>query len=308
MGEQMLSREYYYLGTQLPLDRFLSFYYAHPGFHLNNMFIILSVQLFMFVLIQIGALRHEVVVCDYNKDKPITDQLTPIGCRNIEPILDWVTRCILSIFVVLFISFVPLVVQELTERGFWRAATRLMKHFGSLSPLFEVFVCQIYANSLLQDMAFGGARYIGTGRGFATARIPYGILYSRFAGPSIYLGARSLLMLLFATFTIWQSALLYFWVSLLALCISPFVYNPHQFAWDDFLSIIGIIFDGYPEETPDPMVNHGLPFVDSRELVLPVINAKHWEIHPKRMLATFLVRRSVILSLTRLLVRLSWCV
>ena len=31
MGEQMLSREYYYLGTQLPLDRFLSFYYAHPG-------------------------------------------------------------------------------------------------------------------------------------------------------------------------------------------------------------------------------------------------------------------------------------
>src|SRR6188768_4448462 len=33
MGEQMLSREYYYLGTQLPLDRFLTFYYAHPGFH-----------------------------------------------------------------------------------------------------------------------------------------------------------------------------------------------------------------------------------------------------------------------------------
>ena len=35
MGEQMLSREYYYLGTQLPLDRFLSFYYAHPGFHIT---------------------------------------------------------------------------------------------------------------------------------------------------------------------------------------------------------------------------------------------------------------------------------
>src|SRR6185312_12343176 len=47
MGEQMLSREYYYLGTQLPLDRFLSFYYAHPGFHLNNMFIMFSVQMFM---------------------------------------------------------------------------------------------------------------------------------------------------------------------------------------------------------------------------------------------------------------------
>ena len=31
MGEQMLSREYWYLGTQLPVDRFLTFYYGHPG-------------------------------------------------------------------------------------------------------------------------------------------------------------------------------------------------------------------------------------------------------------------------------------
>ena len=36
MGEQMLSREYYYLGTQLPIDRFLKFYYGHSGFHINN--------------------------------------------------------------------------------------------------------------------------------------------------------------------------------------------------------------------------------------------------------------------------------
>ena len=44
MGEQMLSREYYYLGTQLPIDRFLTFYYAHPGFQINNALIILSIQ------------------------------------------------------------------------------------------------------------------------------------------------------------------------------------------------------------------------------------------------------------------------
>lgn len=234
MGEQMLSREYYYLGTQLPIDRFLSFFYAHPGFHVNNLFIILSVQLFMLVMINLGALKNQVVVCDYNKDVPIIDVLNPLGCRNLQPILDWVDRCILSIFIVFFIAFVPLCVQELTERGFWRAATRLGKHFCSFSPFFEVFVCQIYANSLLQDLAFGGARYIGTGRGFATARIPFGVLYSRFAGPSIYLGARSLLMLLFATVTMWRFELLYFWVSLLALCISPFIFNPHQLAWDDF--------------------------------------------------------------------------
>jgi 1,3-beta-glucan synthase len=47
MGEQMLSREYYYLGTQLPIDRFLTFYYAHPGFHINNILVIYSIQVFM---------------------------------------------------------------------------------------------------------------------------------------------------------------------------------------------------------------------------------------------------------------------
>ncbi|EPE25990.1 hypothetical protein GLAREA_01902 [Glarea lozoyensis ATCC 20868] len=234
MGEQMLSREYYYLGTQLPLDRFLSFYYAHPGFHLNNMFIMLSVQMFMICLINLGALRNQTIICKYNPDVPITDSLFPTGCANITPITDWVWRCIISIMTVFVVSFVPLVVQELTERGFWRAATRLGKQFCSLSPFFEVFVCQIYANSVQQDLSFGGARYIGTGRGFATARIPFGVLYSRFAGPSIYLGARSLMMLLFATLTIWQPALVYFWITLLAMCTSPFIYNPHQFAWNDF--------------------------------------------------------------------------
>lgn len=234
MGEQMLSREYYYLGTQLPLDRFLSFYYAHPGFHINNMFIMLSVQMFMITLINLGALRHETILCRFNPNVPITDPLLPTGCNNLTPVTNWVNRCVVSIFIVFFISFLPLVVQELTERGFWRASTRLAKQFGSFSFMFEVFVCQIYANSIQQDLSFGGARYIGTGRGFATARIPFGVLYSRFAGPSIYIGARSLLMLLFATTTVWTAALIWFWVSLLALCISPFLFNPHQFSWNDF--------------------------------------------------------------------------
>jgi 1,3-beta-glucan synthase len=234
MGEQMLSREYYYLGTQLPLDRFLSFYYAHPGFHIHNLFIAFAVQMFMLCLINLGALTHETISCTYDANKPITDALMPTGCANTDPINDWVFRCCLSVLIVFFMSFIPLVIQELTERGFWRAATRFAKHFGSLSPLFEVFVCQIYANALSTDLSLGGARYIGTGRGFATARIPFGVLYSRFAGPSIYFGARLWLMLLFATVTIWGIWLLYFWLSLVALIVSPFIFNPHQFAWNDF--------------------------------------------------------------------------
>lgn len=234
MGEQMLSREYYYMGTQLPLDRFLSFFYAHPGFHINNMFIIVSIQMFMICLMNIGSLSSESIVCWYNKDKPQTDPHIPGGCYMLQPVLNWIDRCVLSIFIVFFISFIPLVVQELCEKGLWRAVTRFSKHFASLSPLFEVFVCQVYASSLLSDLALGGARYIATGRGVATARIPFSVLLSRFANDSIYLGARSMLMLLFGTIAMWRASLLWFWLTLTAMVISPFIYNPHQFAFTDF--------------------------------------------------------------------------
>lgn len=234
MGEQMLSREYYYLGTQLPLDRFLSFFYAHPGFHLNNIFIMLSVQLLLVTLLNLGALKHETIACNYNRNVPITDPLYPTGCANTDALEDWVYRCILSIVFVFIMSFIPLTVQDLLERDPWIAFLRLAKHVISFSAFFEVFVCQVYSNSLQQNLSLGGARYIGTGRGFATARVPFSVLYARFAGPSIYFGTRLLLMLLFATCTIWQGVLVWFWITVLGLTVSPFLHNPHQFSWADF--------------------------------------------------------------------------
>ncbi|CAG8433089.1 10718_t:CDS:2 [Diversispora eburnea] len=233
MGEQMLSREYYYLGTQLPLDRFLTFYYAHPGFHVNNIFIMLSVQLFMFGMMFIGAMASTLTLCDFNPDP--TAELSPPGCYNLVPVFAWIKRSITSIFLVFFVAFLPLFIQESSEKGFTRSFTRLGKHFMSLSPLFEVFTTQIYANGIMANLNFGGARYIATGRGFATARIPFAILYSRFSGPSIYFGMRILLILLFVSLTMWLPHLIYFWVSVIALVISPFIFNPHQFSFIDFL-------------------------------------------------------------------------
>jgi 1,3-beta-glucan synthase len=124
---------------------------------------------------------------------------------------------------------------ELVERGTWKAIFRLAKQFGSLSPVFEVFSTQIYTHSILSNLTFGGARYIATGRGFATTRIYFSILFSRFAGPSIYLGMRILIMLLYVTFTLWTPWLIYFWISILSLCIAPFLFNPHQFVFSDFI-------------------------------------------------------------------------
>ncbi|KAI0767675.1 1,3-beta-glucan synthase [Fomes fomentarius] len=232
MGEQMLSREYYYLGTQLPVDRFLTFYYGHPGFHINNMLVIMSVQVFILTMVFLGTLNDQLRICEYSKSGQL---LTPPPCYNLAPAFQWIDHCIISIFLVFMIAFLPLFLQELVERGTGKALIRLAKHFGSLSPAFEVFSTQISSHSIITNLTFGGARYIATGRGFATTRISFAILYSRFAGPSIYLGMRTLVMLLYVTLTIWTGWVTYFWVSILAMCVSPFIFNPHQFSTADFI-------------------------------------------------------------------------
>jgi 1,3-beta-glucan synthase len=102
MGEQMLSREYYYLGTQLPVDRFLTFYYGHPGFHINNILVILSVQLFMFTLVYLGTMNKELFICQYSPTGQFLGNQA--GCYNLVPVYDWIERSIISIFIVFFIG------------------------------------------------------------------------------------------------------------------------------------------------------------------------------------------------------------
>ncbi|CUA74588.1 1,3-beta-glucan synthase [Rhizoctonia solani] len=209
MAEQMLSREYYYLGTQLSIDRFLTFYYGHPGFHLTNILVIFSVQVFIISLLFLGTFMESVPICNYVHGQLVSGQS---GSYNLFPVFDWIKRCMISIFPVFMIAFLPLFIQELTERGAGRAVLHLAKHFLSLSPMFEVFATQIQSNSILVNTSFGGACYIVTGCGFATTRILFSILYSHFAGPSTYLGMRVLIMLLYVTMVLWAPHMVYLWI------------------------------------------------------------------------------------------------
>ncbi|KAJ7700342.1 glucan synthase, partial [Mycena rosella] len=151
------------------------------------------------------------------------------GCYNLINVFAWIQRCIISIFLVFVISFLPLFLQELMERGMWKAIFCLAKPFGSLSPPFKVFSTQIYMHSILSNLTFGGAWYIGT------SRIHFSTLFLRFAGPSIYLGMWTLIMLLYVTLTMWTPYLIYFWIWILSLCITPFLFNPHQLVFSDWV-------------------------------------------------------------------------
>ena len=42
-------------------------------------------------------------------------------------------------------------------------------------------------------------------------------------------------MLLYITLSLQISYLIYFWITTLALCLSPFIFNPYQFSFADFV-------------------------------------------------------------------------
>ncbi|KAI9292872.1 1-3-beta-glucan synthase [Neoconidiobolus thromboides FSU 785] len=238
MGEQLLSREYYYLYTQLPLDRFLTLFYAHPGFQVNNMMIMFSIQIFLMVLACVGVITSTQTVCstsEVNNEFPVFQE--SLQCWNKLPVTNWIDRTVVSVFIVFFITFLPLILQVLSEQGFVRMAARLGKQLASFSPMFEIFTTQIFSNSILSNMSFGGARYIGTGRGFATTRQTFAILYSRFASSSIYSGLRGFLFLMFACLAphLFSPFFLYFWFTVIGLVLSPWIFNPHQLSLMEFI-------------------------------------------------------------------------
>ena len=233
MGEQMLSREYFYMGTQLPFDRFISFYYAHPGFHINNACIMLSLHMLLTVVLWLNSIASVCTVCKYDKTLDPTSPHRPAGCTNILPLLDWVSRCIVSIFLVFFVSLCPLLFQELTEKGLLRSLCRIFRHIGSLSMLFEVFVCRIYAKSFWADMNLGGAKYVATGRGLATSRLSFYHLYTGY-NLEIACGLKIAGILIFSGSILWSPGYLWFWTTAFSFCFCPVLYNPHQFALTEF--------------------------------------------------------------------------
>lgn len=235
MGEQILSREYFYLGTHLPLDRLLSFYYAHLGFHLNNYFIVFSIQLFLLTGINVAALTKESILCDYDPLQPFAFPRVPSNCRNLIPVVLWLEKTVKSIFFVFILSLLPLALHELAERGLKKALTRTSKQILSLLPFFEVFVCRIYSHALTSDLTVGGAQYISTGRGFASKRESIADLYSRFGHELLSFGIFMLSLVLYLSVSIWLYAYIFFWMTILGFVMAPFIFNPGQYSIQIFI-------------------------------------------------------------------------
>ncbi|KNE64975.1 hypothetical protein AMAG_10642 [Allomyces macrogynus ATCC 38327] len=227
MAEQLIAREHYYLGTQLPWDQLLTFYFAHPGFHLTNVLSLVAIRLFLLVTFmltwyfpsQMGA------ACTAPTPSSMCESTNPHD-RSI--VLDWMRQSLLA-FVVYFISYLPFALQLVVEHGLVHALRRLLHQVVSLAPVFETMVTQMYAHALCAGMHAKQAKYAATGRRVATARAPFASLYAQYAHVSIQLGLGLTVLLAVTGMSLPPLPPLTFVAFItVSIAIAPFVFNPHQ--------------------------------------------------------------------------------
>jgi hypothetical protein len=71
------------------------------------------------LVVFLGTLNKQLFICKYTPSGvPIGGQG---GCYNLVPVFEWIRRCIISIFLVFFIAFLPLFLQGMT-------LLRLLRH------------------------------------------------------------------------------------------------------------------------------------------------------------------------------------
>jgi 1,3-beta-glucan synthase len=140
-------------------------------------------------------------------------------------------RSLISISIVIVITFLPLFTHLLLETGLWSACKRLFKQWLSLSLLFEVFVAQVHASAFLSSLKNAKAKYHATGRGLAISRQSFISLYAAFSRSCILFGMELTLLLAYVGTHIWIPHFGYFCVVCVGLAVSPFLFNPYQFGW-----------------------------------------------------------------------------
>jgi len=100
------------------------------------------------------------------------------------------------------------------------------------SILFFIFRQQTSAHFFVQDVYYGGAAYVATGRGFALAHTPFVVMFSNFGRSHMYFGFQLGLMafvLRFLGIKYYAYSTWGVWLVSVSLCFSPLWFNPMSF-------------------------------------------------------------------------------
>eukprot|EP00913_Durusdinium_trenchii_P007572 g7115.t1 len=178
-GEQILTRQMFRLGQLLHLPEALTFYYAHVGFYVTQGLVSASMPILVFAWAVVLAADCEDSFRsfeNYCSSIPAAEAMA----RLLSIWYSWV------IFLFLIATSMPLFAEIWMERthrnhlnsltfvrSFKEAVFRLGKQYLTLSFLMFVFQAKIIGYYVVNELRYGGAKYVATGRGLPTYRRPF---------------------------------------------------------------------------------------------------------------------------------------
>jgi len=252
-GEQIITRQMFRLLQLLPLPEALTFWYAHVGYYVTQWFVSqgmpIIVSLWLFVLTSSCETTFKAfAICDSESSA------AEVMARLLS---GWFSALI---WFFLLASNLPLMVQVWYERSLKMAVSKLFMSLLTLSPILFIFQAKIIGSYFANELRYGGATYVATGRGLPTERRAFvgqldaagklekkvGGLYLDYAAIAYYDGFTLLVAALFvriiggvADAGIYGEKLFFFWLALgltiASWCFGPFLFNPYQFVYRHYV-------------------------------------------------------------------------
>jgi len=161
-GEQIITRQMFRLGQLFHLPEALTFYYAHVGYYATQIFVSYSMPLMVFTWLIVLSSDCEGA---YRAFENCPEQPAAHTMANL--LGTWFSW-LMTMF--LLITSFPLLFELWMERDFKFAVKRIAKQFLTLSPLHFIFQAKIIGYYVLNELRYGGAQYVNTGRGLPTER------------------------------------------------------------------------------------------------------------------------------------------
>jgi len=255
-GEQVLSRQTFRISNVLHLPEVLSFYYAHAGYYFNQFFVSISLPLLIFIWLL-------VLLSDCDDTFQIFQHCQIDRTPAAELMAKFLGACF-SWLMILFLvaNTMPLFIELWMQRSLKAALDKFVVSIFTLSPLMFIFQAKTIGFYITNEIRFGGASYVATGRGLPTERRAiisqekkgYEGLLLDYINIAFYDGALVLVgavLVYFAGGTdITEEGLLnlrWTWVSLWLVVTSwlyaPFIFNPYNFRSKYFFADMGALKD-----------------------------------------------------------------
>jgi len=249
-GEQLLTRQVLRLCRECGLERVLPIYYNHAGYYLTQFLFTFSVKMLGFAWVVIAMDCIDGSGKALNQRYPVRGKDLDRQWEQIAPgvlVSQWLSELFGPLFLLLILSTsLPLLMELWIQEGLVRALVRLLKQFFTLAPLHFIFQGKVIGNYIVNNIRYGGAKYIATGRELPTHRKPFvgpdikgkTGLYEDFAAIAHYDGIRLLFVMVcigpFTAGSVSAGKLQYWWLCISLVVVSwlwaPYWFNPYQFS------------------------------------------------------------------------------